>query len=166
MDFGSQNDATAALMRTSQATVASARGKTVTTEVSEEKKALIDEIREKGFSVFLEEMQEKKREELREKILRSMGFSEDDLQKMPVEQRAQIEKMINQEIIERMVANAEMNGKTNVVLAQKSSVNVEIAQVSMTTTMLSGAGMGPLLALQEAEAEAAGEAVDTDEDAG
>lgn len=64
----------------------------------------LNEIRDKGFSAYAEEINERKLEELREKILASMGLSEGDLENMTPEQRNRIEKMIALEIQERLAA--------------------------------------------------------------
>lgn len=64
----------------------------------------LEEIREKGFGAYAEEINEKKLEELREKILAAMGLSEDDLENMSPEQRGKIEKMIALEIQNRLAA--------------------------------------------------------------
>lgn len=72
--------------------------------------SLIDDIREKGFSAYVKEIQIKKMEELREKILEAMGLSEEQLEEMPAEQRNQIEDMIAEEIRRRMMSQAAMNG--------------------------------------------------------
>jgi len=64
----------------------------------------LDEIRDKGFGAYTDEIQAKKMEELREKILASMGLSEADLENMSPEQRNQIEKMVALEIQKRLAA--------------------------------------------------------------
>ncbi|MEQ8319749.1 MAG: hypothetical protein RH946_05750 [Rhodospirillales bacterium] len=64
----------------------------------------LDEIRDKGFGSYTEELRAKKLEELREKILASMGLSEDDLENMSPEQRNNIEKMVALEIQKRLAA--------------------------------------------------------------
>lgn len=155
MDFDTQNMPVAAAMVTRQSQAVSVETKTTETEVGVEKKRLIDEIREKGFQAFLKELEQKKMEELRKKILGSMGLSEEQLQKMPAEQRAQIEKMVNQEIIKRMVANAQMNTENGTSLAVVQTVQVDVTVVSSTSMVMGkvagGVGMGPLLALQESE---------------
>jgi len=71
--------------------------------------SVIDEIREKGFSAYVKEIQVKKMEELREKILEAMGLSEEELEEMPAKQRNQIEEVIAEEIRRRMMANSTVN---------------------------------------------------------
>ncbi len=63
-------------------------------------------LKKDGFTGFFKKLQEEKMKELREKILEEMGLSEEDLSKMPPEQRAAIEKMIAQEIANRMSAES------------------------------------------------------------
>lgn len=64
----------------------------------------LSEIQDKGFRSYTDELQAKKMEELREKILEAMGFNEDDLENMPSSQREQIEKMVALEIQKRLSA--------------------------------------------------------------
>lgn len=69
-------------------------------------------IREKGFVGFFKELQAKKLEELREKILNSMGITKEELSKMPPEQRSAIENIISEEIKKRLAAGEIMeNGE-------------------------------------------------------
>ena len=63
-------------------------------------------LKKDGFTGFFKKLQEEKMKELREKILEEMGLSEEDLSKMPPEQRAAIEKTIAQEIAKRMSAES------------------------------------------------------------
>lgn len=78
-------------------------------EADDTKPSVIDEIREKGFQAYAEEIRVRKMEELREKILESMGLSEEELAEMPAEQRGQIEDMIAETIRRRMMAQAVIN---------------------------------------------------------
>ena len=119
--------------------------------------ALVDEIRDKGFVAYAKEIEEKKKEELRAKILGEMGLSEDVLEKISPEQRAEIEKMINAEILKRMTAEAELKRLEKGL----PSDQMGIAQIDNA-----GVGLGPLLALQEADLQVEGKAPDQDEDAG
>jgi len=122
------------------------------TEVIETTTRPIDEIREKGFRAFIDELHEKKLEELREKILKSMGYTPEDLENMSPEQRQQVEEMVARKMMERMVANAEMNGQFGTVIASYEHIEVEITQVQMTSSLAAGTGLGPLLALQDLSA--------------
>lgn len=67
-------------------------------------------IQEYGMQAYVEELQKKKIEELREKILNSMGFTEESLSAMSAEQRSAIEEMISNEIQKRLAANSLLNG--------------------------------------------------------
>lgn len=80
-----------------------------TDEEESSEKTTLDEIREKGFQAYVDEIKERKKEELREKILRSMGLSEEQLAEMAPEQRKQIEDVIAEEIRRRMATQAAMN---------------------------------------------------------
>lgn len=64
------------------------------------------EVREKGFRSYAEELNERKLEELRAKILASMGLSEEKLQNMSPEQREKIEEIVAVEIQERLSAES------------------------------------------------------------
>jgi len=71
----------------------------------------LKEIHEKGFLAYAKDLNEAKLEELRKKILDKMGLSEDDLDKMSAQQRSAIEKMISEEIRERLAAQTEMKAQ-------------------------------------------------------
>ncbi len=60
------------------------------------------EIHDKGFRAFVEDIEKRKLEEMREKILQKLGLTEEDLSAMSPERRGEIEKLIAQEIQERM----------------------------------------------------------------
>ncbi len=64
----------------------------------------MDVIRKKGFGNYVEDIHKKKQEELREKILRAMGLTEEQLAELPPERRRNIEKMISEEIQKQMAA--------------------------------------------------------------
>jgi len=120
-------------------------------------KALIDEVRDKGFVAYAKEIEEKKKEELRAKILGEMGLNEEVLAKMSPEQRAAIEKMISAEILKRMTAETEF---------KRMEQGLPSTQMSIAQIDNAGVGLGPLLALQEADLQAEGKTSDKDEDAG
>jgi len=116
--------------------------------------SLIDEIRKKGFQSYAEEERQKKIQEMREEILEAMGLTEEDLEKMPPEQRKQVEELIAQEISERMQAQGEINGgkeKRNEHLLEAKKM---LEPVSGNAVISGQMGLGPLLALQEAEVAA------------
>lgn len=71
----------------------------------------LNEIKDKGFRAYAKDLNDKKLAELRAKILEKMGLSESDLQKMSPEGRASIEKMIAEEIRQRLAAETELRGK-------------------------------------------------------
>lgn len=136
------------------------------TTAKEDEPTLIERIREKGFVAFVDDLQEEKLKELRKKILEAMGYSEEDLSAMSPEQRAQVEKIVDNEIIKRMAASAALKsqGKDQnqhtVGIVHKAELSVRTTTVSMqATTIQSGVqgggllqgqmGLGPLLAHQE-----------------
>lgn len=72
-------------------------------------KATLDEIHEKGFRGYAEDLNKRKLEEMRKKILESMGLSEEALKKLSPEGQASIEKMITEEIRKRLTAEAALD---------------------------------------------------------
>jgi len=72
------------------------------------------EVLDKGFSAYANEINEKKLEELREKILEAMGYTEGDLDNMSPEQRQQIEKMVALEIQKRLAAEKALAGEDSI----------------------------------------------------
>lgn len=97
----------------------------------------VEFVREHGILAFVEQNHERKLEELRDEILRNMGLTEQALAGLSGEQRGLIEKMITQEIQERLAAEAAMNGGV---------------ETEMSASPLTGASDRPaldLLALQD-----------------
>tara|TARA_R110000772_G_scaffold73216_4_gene159733 strand:+ start:29895 stop:30416 length:522 start_codon:yes stop_codon:yes gene_type:complete len=105
----------------------------------------LDFIREHGFAAYAEKVEEQKKEELREKILNRMGLTEEDLEKMPAEQRATIEDLIAQEIQRRMQASAELENDKPGVLGDAPDLARDIADTTGT-----GSAGSVLLAAMEA----------------
>jgi hypothetical protein len=132
----------------------------------EEPPTLVEEIREKGFQAYAEELKEKKKEELRAKILGEMGLSEEDLQGMSAELRGQIEKMIAAEIVKRMTAEGELNRQENGEQGLATGVKPQTGQPAMALIDNAGVGLGPLLALQEIDAAKNGEKPQTEKSTG
>ena len=128
-----------------------AKTEPVAKEQAEEpkEKTLLEEIRDKGFGTFVEDLKEKKKEELRAKILESMHLTEDDLAGMPPEQRAQIEKIIAQEMLKRMTAEDELKKASEGKMSLNITPSITINSPENTKIDVAGVGLGPLLALQE-----------------
>lgn len=105
----------------------------------------LDFIREHGFAAYAEKVEEQKKEELREKILSRMGLTEEDLEEMPAEQRADIEKLIAEEIQRRMQANAALENDQPGALTGTPDTARNIADTTGT-----GAAGSVLLAAMEA----------------
>ncbi len=97
------------------------------------------EVREKGFSAYAEEINEKKLEELRQKILASMGLSESDLENMSPGQREKIEKMIALEIQQRLAAEDVLEDGNEGVAAAADGLSDQIRSAP------NGLGAGVLL---------------------
>lgn len=102
----------------------------------------LEEIRDKGFRAYAEEINEKKLEELREKILAAMGLSEDDLENMSSEQRGKIEKMIALEIQKRLAAEDALENEKKGVDASGDGLAEQIRSAP------NGLGAGVLLMQQ------------------
>lgn len=118
----------------------------------------LDEIRDKGFSAYAEEINEKKLEELREKILAAMGLSEDDLENMGPEQRGKIEKMIALEIQKRLAAEDALEGDNKGANVSADGLADQVRSAP------NGLGAGVLL-MQEVDPQP-GERSDKDESTG
>jgi len=103
-------------------------------------RSAFDYIKEHGFTAYLEKLRVEKMEELREKLLKAMGLSEEDLQNMPVKQRAAIEDRIAEEIKRRMAATAESN---------KDEKTPNDASGTITSMLSSRPGIGNGLALMQ-----------------
>jgi hypothetical protein len=94
-------------------------------------------IRENGLRAYAEKVHEDKREELREEILRTMNLSEEILASMDPEQRATIERLIEDEIQNRIAANSLMNSdakenqsaSSGLFGAQSTAANPVVAQL-------------------------------------
>ena len=100
-------------------------------------------IRDNGFRAYAEEVEKRKMEELREQILQRMGLSEEDLEAMPAEQRAQIEDLISQEIQRRMQASEELD-------EDKPSTMAASADMARAIADPTGAAGSVMLAVMEA----------------
>lgn len=72
----------------------------------------LEEINKVGFSAYASEIHEKKVQEMRAKILSSMGLTEQDLQNMSPDQRQQVEKMVTMEMQSRMAAEKALKNDT------------------------------------------------------
>ena len=73
----------------------------------------ISYIKEHGMQAYVEEAHDRKIEELREKILKLMGITEEDLSAMSDEQRAAIEQIVNNEVKKRLAAESLANDETD-----------------------------------------------------
>ncbi len=87
-------------------------------------------IKEKGLISYIMELREKK---IREEILTSMGLTEEDLAKMPPEQRATIEKLIAEETQKRLTAESLLQDGDG-----KNTKNNQIADKSQLEEIMFG----------------------------
>lgn len=122
----------------------------------DEEPSVIDRIREAGgFQAFVANLEKEKIAEMRAKILESMGLSEEQLEDMTPEARAEIEDMIAREIQARLAGEKAMEGDGTM-----SPLEATMVQPA-TETGPQGTGFGALLALQEAEMRAEGAPLQT-----
>lgn len=99
----------------------------------------LSEIQDKGFRTYTDELQAKKMEELREKILQAMGFSEEDLDNMPSSQREHIEKMVALEIQKRLSAENAIEQNAGQGAVQSGDIAAQLR------TAPNGLGTGAIL---------------------
>ena len=121
----------------------------------------IERIREIGMSAYAEEIKAQKieemKEELRKLLLGEMNLTEEKLDKMPPKQRAAIEKIIEDEIQKRLAAMGDIeddDGKKRGILGHRTDQNPDVVELKSDVVIRNGefgAGIGVLLALQEAE---------------
>lgn len=154
MEIGQNNFATYSAVTSRPQPLAKAEPMAQAKVEEPKEKTLIEEIREKGFGTFIDELKEQKKEEMRAKILESMGLTEEALANMSPEQRAQIEKMVAQEILKRMTAEAELNKADENKMGLHTAGSLFDVTPGQTQIDATGVGLGPLLALQEIEQNA------------
>lgn len=108
----------------------------------------LEEIKDKGFGAYADEIHERKMEELREKILASMGLSESDLEHMSPEQRNQLEKMVALEIQKRLAAEDALDANADTSQAAAGNLADQVRAAP------NGLGTGVLLMQELDQAEA------------
>ena len=95
----------------SQATTIASNSQPLPDDKKEEN-AELAYIREHGFTTYVKEIEDRKIEEMRAKILKSMGLDEDSLAEMDAKSRQAVEKAIAEAIEQRLngntLANAEL----------------------------------------------------------
>lgn len=114
-------------------------------------KATLDEIQEKGFRGYAEDLNKRKLEEMRKKILESMGLSEEALKKLSPEGQASIEKMITEEIRKRLTAEAALDNPGSAKADAKAALAGESLEAQTAPN-----GFGPgftLIQAMESRAE-------------
>lgn len=105
---------------------------------------VLDAIRDAGgFRAYVEDMEKEKIARMREEILARMGLSEDDLNDMTADARAAVEDMIAHEIQSRMAGRKAAEDDRALSPMDATMIGLGIGPGSR------GAGLGPLLALQE-----------------
>ncbi|MBT3557833.1 MAG: hypothetical protein HN644_02670 [Rhodospirillales bacterium] len=121
--------------------------------------SVIDEIREKGFMAYVEEIHAKRMEELRSKILEAMGLNEEQLAEMSPEQRGMIEDMIAEKIKQAMLTNSAINDDH--AGPQTNNAGNLVADNNIQNSM--GSGLALLQAIETSDANRLTD-TDTDED--
>lgn len=108
-------------------------------------------IREKGFGAYVEDIHKKKQEELREKILKAMGLSEEQLADLPPDRRRHIEEMIAQEIQEQMAAETSQDTGGGAKLSQGGEPGDISQQVLAMRTGMGGAALAMQAVMDQRE---------------
>ncbi|MCW9045696.1 MAG: hypothetical protein OQK35_05135 [Alphaproteobacteria bacterium] len=121
----------------------SAQNKDPNMQQEKDKEELTDfeYLKKYGFTEYAEKVREEKIAEIREKLLKAMGLTEESLAELPASQRAQIESRIAEEIERRMAANSEVN-------QDKSALNETLGE--LPTVLSSRPGIGNGVALMQA----------------
>ena len=113
---------------------------------------VLDEIRDKGFRAYAEDLQAAKLEEMRKEILEAMGLSEDDLAAMSPENRATIEAMVDMKVRDQLSAQTLMEKGDDAEAIASGSLDAQLQALP------NGLGTGMLmLQAQELAADRNGE---------
>ena len=102
-------------------------------------------IKKKGLLSYIMELHEEK---IREEILAYMGLTEEDLAKMPPEQRAAIEKLIAEEIQKRLAAESLLQDSDD-----KNTKNNQRADKSQLEEIMFGMNLVSPLKIKEIKEE-------------
>ncbi len=115
-------------------------------------RATLDEIHEKGFRTYADDLNKKKLEEMRKKILESMGLTEEALKKLSPEGQASIEKMITEEIRKRLTAEAALDNPGNSRENSKADAKAQggVGQSETLEAQTAPNGFGPGFTLIQA----------------
>ena len=112
-------------------------GNTEDGEGNAKEKSLLERILEHGFSQFVADLEKEKLAKMREEILGAMGLTEEDLAKLPPDQRKLIEEMIASEIRRRLEAASAMNRGDR---APKGEATVSAGSIAAGTAATASAG--------------------------
>lgn len=96
----------------------------------------LSQIRDGGFSAYAQRIRDQKLQEMRKKILQEMGLSEEDLQKMPAEQRSAIEKLVAQQMQERLAAERSLDGSADGQQQNAGQTQIQAARDRFSTGMI------------------------------
>ena len=97
------------------------------------KDEVFEAVLEDGFRAYVEEMQKEKLEEMRKEILQAMGLTEEDLRKMPADQRQTIEDMIATEIRQRLSAEKQLDGEKTLGRIDVADLGVETSRTAASS---------------------------------
>jgi len=116
----------------------------------------MDLIRKKGFGNYVEDIHKKKQEELREKILRAMGLTEEQLAELPPERRRHIEKMIAEEIQKQMAAETSQDNEEGAKWGRGGQPGDISQQVLALRTGMGGAALAMQAVMDHRDLETPG----------
>jgi len=132
------------------------------TRLKDLKKVDIEFIRENGMRAYAEKMHQKKIDEMREKLLKLMGLTEEKLSEMSPDTRMAIEKMITQEIQDALAADSLTNGdSTPYGQADGPGGAGRIDSENLLAAQVIGSGSGSVVGLTIADGMAQPASADT-----
>nr|ADI17846.1 hypothetical protein [uncultured Rhodospirillales bacterium HF0200_01O14] len=104
-------------------------------EKDKEENAELAYIREHGFTTYVKEIEDRKIEEMRAKMLQSMGLDEDALAEMDAPQRQAIEKAISDAIEEKLNGNTIAKAEENTPESESERRDKMQAQIAFNPRM-------------------------------
>jgi hypothetical protein len=137
------------------ATTPPAKGKPDTAEIDKEAawkgefRQTLNEVRDMGFSAYAEKIRVEKLAEMREEILKAMGLNEESLAELSADQRAIIERAVNQEIQKRLAAERTLEQDDPIRAAAVDGVGAPVGQP--LTTPNTGPGLILLQIIETAD---------------
>ncbi len=136
-------------------TIPSAKKKSDAVEIDKEAawksefRQTFNEIRDKGFAAYADEVRIEKLEEMRQKILAAMGLNEESLAELSAEQRAIIERAVNREIQKRLAAERALDDDDPMLAAATDGIGAFVEQPLLPPN--AGAGLALLQIIEAAD---------------